>query len=451
VSLLGRVKGAAAALTLMAPILMALLAAAAPAVAQGPAGPSIHLGVASCASSTCHGATVKSPHSSVPQDEYLIWAKSDKHRLAYHVLLGARARRIAHNLGLKDAATAPLCLNCHTDDVPPDRRGPQYRLSDGVGCEACHGGASKWLGVHLSGKGHKANLAAGLYPTENPAARAKKCLSCHFGDPSNPQRFVTHRIMGAGHPRMPFELDTFTLAEPAHFVVNKSYIARKGPVSDVRVWAVGQAASLVTRMDALMDPQHAPKGVDPELVLFDCESCHHGIAEPRWSPRPSTGLPPGSLELYDANAVMLGVIARRVDPAEARQLAADMLALHHATTENWPQVVREAGRVRPLAARLEAALLQHDFTPDDMKALAAGVMAVGLTGDDTEFSGAEQATMALGAIASNMRMAGLLDPGHTNAVNAALGALDRIVADDQTYRPSAFVAGLKTFQQALPR
>jgi hypothetical protein len=387
----------------------------------------------------------------VPQDEYLIWSQHDKHRLAYHVLLGARAKRIARNLGLKDAASAPLCLNCHADDVPPDRRGPQFQLSDGVGCEACHGGASTWLGVHLSGKGHKANLAAGLYPTENPQMRAKKCLDCHFGDPSNPQRFVTHRIMGAGHPRMPFELDTYTLAEPAHFVVDKTYIARKGPVSDVRVWAVGQAASLLTRLDALMSPQHAPKGVDPELVLFDCESCHHGIARPRWRPRPSTGLPPGSLEFYDANAVMLRVIAERVDPALARQLAADMLALHHATMQNWPQVVREAGRVRPLAARLEAALMKYYPSPADMKALAAGVMALGLSGDDTEFSGAEQATMALGAIASNMKMAGLLDPAHINTVNAALGALNRIIADDQTYRPAAFVAGLKTFQQALPR
>ena len=265
-SLLGRARGAAAALGLMA-----LFAAAPPAAAQGPAGPSIHLGVASCASSTCHGATTKSPHSSVPQDEYLIWAKSDKHRLAYRVLLGARARRIAYNLGLRDAATAPLCLNCHADDVPPDRRGPQFRLSDGVGCEACHGGASNWLGVHISGATHQQNLAAGLYPTENPLARAKKCLSCHFGDPADPQRFVTHRIMGAGHPRMGFELDTYTYAEPAHFVVNKAYVARKGPVNDARIWAVGQAYSLLLHMQAVGVPagmmQRAPElASDPHLT-----------------------------------------------------------------------------------------------------------------------------------------------------------------------------------------
>ena len=89
------------------------------------------------------------------------------------------------------------------------------------------------------------NLAAGLYPTEQPVARAEKCLSCHFGDD---KKFVTHQIMGAGHPRMSFELDTFTAVEPAHFVIDKSYIERKGPVNDVRVWAVGQAVALVKYM-----------------------------------------------------------------------------------------------------------------------------------------------------------------------------------------------------------
>ena len=48
--------------------------------------------------------------------------------------------------------------------------------------------------------------------------RAGLCLSCHFG---NQEKFVTHRMMGAGHPRMSFELDTFTQLQPAHFVVDE--------------------------------------------------------------------------------------------------------------------------------------------------------------------------------------------------------------------------------------
>ena len=152
-------------------------------------------------------------------------------------------------------------------------------------------------------------------------------------------------------------------------------------------------------MDAVIDPKNAPKGIQPELVLFDCETCHHPATELRWRRRASTGLGPGALELYDANAVMLRVIAARVAPAAAKVLGEEMLALHHATTESWSAVVRQATLVRAAANELLAALTAHDFTPDDMKALANGVVANGLGGDGGEYSGAEQATMALGSIA----------------------------------------------------
>ena len=428
-----------------------VLAAQARAQPVGGAADAVHLGVASCAGNNCHGAVTRLKGSSVAQNEYLIWSKSDKHHKAYQVLSDARAMRIAHNLGLPNAVDAPLCLNCHADNVPPQNRGPQFQLSDGVGCEACHGGALPWLGVHISGAGHRANLAAGLYPTEQPGARGKMCLSCHFGDPADDKRFVTHRIMGAGHPRMGFELDTYTAAEPAHFTVDQSYVERKGPVNDVKVWAIGQAVSLVKRMDAVIDPKNAPKGIQPELVLFDCESCHHPATELRWRRRASTGLGPGALELYDANAVMLRVIAARVAPAAAKVLGEEMLALHHATTESWSAVVRQATLVRAAANELLAALSAHDFTPDDMKALANGVVANGLGGDGGEYSDAEQATMALGSIAAALKMAGSLGGQQVKAMNDALDGLYKTIDDPASYRPQVFAAALKAFQKTIPQ
>ena len=442
-------EGGAAALIL-------LLAAAGPAGAQAQNDAVQHLGVRACSGSTCHGAVEPFKNSYVPQNEYLIWAGKtdkgiDKHRLAYDVLKKERAVQIAHNLGLPDAVSAPICLHCHTDYAPKDAQGPGYDISDGVGCEACHGPAEKWIGVHLSGASHQANLEAGLYPTDQPVARAEKCLSCHFGNSNDQNQFVTHLIMGAGHPRMPFELDTFTAAEPAHFTVDEAYVKRKGPVNDVQVWAVGQEVNLVKRMDALLDPTHAPKGVQPELVLFDCAACHHPITELRWHRRSSTGLPPGAVKLDDANAVMLRVIAARVAPAAAKALAQHILALHRATTEDWKTVVREAAEVRGAAKELQDALSSHDFTRDDMKALAEGVIAVGLSGDDTDFPGAEQATMALGSIASAMKMSGALNPEQTKSVKNALDGLYKSISDAATYRPDAFVLALKDFQKAIPQ
>src|SRR5437868_1431535 len=133
--------------------------------AQTPPADGIHLGVASCAGSTCHGAVERLKGSSVAQNEYITWSRKDKHAKAYSVLLEDRSIKIARNLGLPDAATAKACLDCHSDNVPEAKRGRQFQLADGVGCEACHGGAETWLGTHIAGSNHRTNVAAGLAQT----------------------------------------------------------------------------------------------------------------------------------------------------------------------------------------------------------------------------------------------------------------------------------------------
>ncbi len=435
----------------MATAFVLTLGTAGQACAQFQSDDGIHLGVASCSGSNCHGATERSPGSSVAQNEYLIWSKSDKHHRAYAVLLDERAIRIARNLGLPNAATAEICLGCHSDNVTPAKRGPRFQISDGVGCEACHGGASTWLGVHISGARHSDNLAAGLYPTERPVARAAKCLSCHFGDPADDNRFVTHRIMGAGHPRMGFELDTYTAVEPAHFVVDQRYIERKGPVDDVQVWAVGQAVSLAKRMDALLEPKRAPTGLFPELVLFDCQSCHHPYNSLSGGPYGNGGLPPGSVRLDDANAVMLRVVAARLAPTAAKALGPQVLALRRATTENWAAVRHQANDLRLLANELVPILSSHSFNREDLRALAQGVVALGLVGEGARYSEAEQATMALASIASAEKSAGNFSDQQANAITSAMNRLYGSFAADETYRPEPFVKALREFQKTVPR
>jgi hypothetical protein len=448
---LGRSTGTASRRLGVAAAFALMLTAAGQACAQSPGDNGIHLGVVSCAGSNCHGATERSQGSSVAQDEYLIWSKSDKHHRSYTVLLEERAVRIARNLGLSNAATADVCLGCHADNVPPAKRGPRFQISDGVGCEACHGGASTWLGVHISGARHSENLAAGLYPTERPIARAVKCLSCHFGDPADDNRFVTHRIMGAGHPRMGFELDTYTAVEPAHFVVDQRYIERKGPVDNVRVWAVGQAVNLVKRVEALLEPKRAPAGLFPELVLFDCQSCHHPYNSLRGRPYGAVGLPPGSVTLDDANAVMLRVIAARLAPAAAKALGPQVMALRRATTESWAAVKHQAAELRGLANGLVPTLSSHSFTREDIRALADGVITLGLTGEGPRYSEAEQATMALASIASAEKSAGNLSDEQANAITNAMNRLYGSFAADEAYRHEPFVKALREFQKTVPR
>jgi len=419
-----------------------------PAWSQASKVDGIHLGVASCAGSTCHGAIERLKGSSVPQNEYITWTRRDKHAKAYAVLFDERSQRIARNLGLPDAHTAQICLDCHADNAPADKRGRQFQISDGVGCEACHGAASGWLGIHISGAPHRDNVAAGLYPTDQPLARAEKCLGCHLGDD---KRFVTHKIMGAGHPRMIFELDTFTAVQPAHYVVDKSYIERKGPVNDVQVWAVGQAVAVSRFMDEVIDPKRGPNGIFPELALFDCQACHHGIKDAKWEPRSSTGLGPGTVRLYDANVIMLRVIAQRVAPATAKTLSEQLLALHKATTENWAAVQRQARAVKKTAGDLVAVLAKHNFDRDDMAALADGLVRGGLAGgDEVDYSNAEQATMALASIVSAMKQAGTITEGQKTSLGDAVNKLYEAVATNEAFRPEGFKLALKDFQQALP-
>jgi hypothetical protein len=426
-----------------------VLASAAPAQTIPQFGEAAHLGVSTCAGSTCHGALEPFRNSNVAQNEYVTWSQKDKHAKAYKVLFDARSVRIARNLGLPNAHTAEICLNCHADNPPPQHRGRQFQLSDGVGCEACHGGSSGWLGVHISGASHQDNLAAGLYPTEQPVARAKLCISCHVGSQAN--KFVTHRIMGAGHPRISFELDTFTAIQPAHYVVDKDYVERKGAPNGAQIWAVGQAMALAETMAAFLDSHRNPEGFFPELVFYDCHACHHPMSNLRWEPRQSTGLGPGVPVFNDANALMLRIIAERVAPPLGRALGEHMLAFHHAVTESRAKSLHEAAPIRDIANQLVAKLAAHSFGRDDVRALAAGVINDGLAkNDDIEYAAAEQATMALSAILNAMRNLGGLSDQQFKVANGALDKLYDAVAKDEDYKATTFAAALRDLSQALP-
>jgi light-regulated signal transduction histidine kinase (bacteriophytochrome) len=90
-------------------------------------------------------------------------------------------------------------------DVPP------FVMADGVACETCHGPAQRWISSHVQPNAtHAQNLANGMYATADDVQRARLCLSCHFG---TADKFVDHRMISAGHPRLSFELDTFSQIE----------------------------------------------------------------------------------------------------------------------------------------------------------------------------------------------------------------------------------------------
>ncbi len=407
----------------------------------------IHLGVASCAGSTCHGSVEAWTKSTVLQNEYVTWQREDAHAKAYNVLFNEDSKRIARNLGLAEAHTAEVCLTCHSDYVAPERRGATFQISDGVGCEACHGGSVRWLGVHLSRKGHKVNVESGMYPTDEPVARAELCLSCHLGDES---RFVTHRIMGAGHPRLRFELDTFTALQPAHFEIDDDYIERKKVFNGVQTWAIGQAIAVKRTIALLVNPKHAYDGIFPELVFFDCHACHHPMSNKRWQPRIGTQLPPGIVRINDANMIMLRVVAKHFDADLGAQLMTQTLALHAASTRGQEATVGAAKALQTTAEQLVDLLSSRTFEASDIEALALGIVAEGLAGEFADYAAAEQATMALASVIETMAIAGLIDTQQREHMNSAIEACYAAVEKDEQYTPIAYAECLDQFATTLP-
>src|SRR5262245_44988329 len=150
-----------------------------------------HLGVASCASSICHGSARPLDAHAVQQNEYVTWAHFDPHAGAYRILLEERSQAIARRLGIGPAQEAKVCLDCHADNAAAAQRGPRFQLSDGIGCEACHGGSEAWIARHDdSPSPPRTELESlGLYRGEDPQRRAALCVTCHVGAG---ERFADH-------------------------------------------------------------------------------------------------------------------------------------------------------------------------------------------------------------------------------------------------------------------
>ena len=403
------------------------------------------LGTVTCASSLCHGSVKLWKDSAVLQNEYLTWSRTDKHARAYNVLLNERSKRIAKNLGLKQPAhEAKICLDCHAHVIPEERRGERFTITDGITCEGCHGPAQKWVKTHVESDNagaalHARNIEQGLYPTSDPVARAKLCMSCHYG---NKDKLVTHRIMGAGHPRMSFELDTFTEIAPKHFVVDKDYSERKKVWDGAKTWAIGQALAVSETMTILADPKRGRDGVFPELVLFDCHACHHPMAENRWSPKTAFGpsISPGLVRLNDSSMLMLRAITRALDPKLGDRVTAQTQKLHRAIAGEGDAFV-EAAALKKLAEETVPVISGATFSNRTMTAVLSRLIEDGIEGTYSDYSAAEQATLAISSIGAFLAKQGAL--AAPQKFNASLKKLTLSLAKDEQYKPREFEALLK--------
>jgi Cytochrome c554 and c-prime len=224
------------------------------------------LGSTSCKS--CHGNAAADPGSPIAEgSELTVWSTNDKHHNSFSVLSNDVSKGIATKGGYGDPTTSDKCLSCHSLDVPDASRGPDFKLAEGVTCEACHGPAELWSGSDGSphkdkgwaekrrgADGYDPKVAAqtdGLWDVHLPGLRAENCASCHLA--------IDAKMVAAGHPQPAFELNEYASWEPKHWT------DKRGDQYYTQLWVAGQLVCARDAMAQLSD--RAANGADAASLL----------------------------------------------------------------------------------------------------------------------------------------------------------------------------------------
>jgi len=444
--------------TLLRVVLVLALAAIYPAAIAS--GSDTFEGVASCAGSTCHGRAAGNG-AVVRQDEISTWqspsSASGAHSRAYAVLGSRRGQQITRSLGLGDARQAPECLGCHATFAPVAQRGDTFQLSDGVGCESCHGPAEGWLATHYARPAtHASNIADGLIPLDRPRVRANVCLDCHYGS-TNRGQFVTHSMMAAGHPRVSFELDLFSSLQQ-HHDVDSDYVARKGRPDAVRFWAVGQAEAVRRATELFARPRFGMEGAFPQLYFYDCHSCHRQIQDSNerrltFEVNPARPIPFGNPPFNDENIIMLSAVSGALAPGQAEPFREASRNFHRAMGEGGgPGAAREAAQVLAKRARtLSNALGQRVYGNGDAFRVVEIIGANATRPRFTDYSGSVQAVMAIDTLLNALVTQGRITRGAAAGIRANVNRAYAAVEEPNAYRPAAFRDAIEAATSAIGR
>jgi hypothetical protein len=370
-------------------------------------------GVASCASTACHGGN--GPKGS-KGSEYTTWALYDRHTKAYLVLLDERSRIIERNLrhlksvGEAHAEKDQLCLRCHA--MNPDG-GPQresFVRDFGIGCESCHGPAHDWIGLHYA-SGWKSTsdsekLKLGFQSMNKLTDRAKLCASCHVGDAD---KDVNHDLIAAGHPRLNFEFGAFQAIMPKHW---REEGENARPDFEARAWAVGQVVSAQAAL-ALLAHRARPGGQTwPEFAEYDCFACHHELAEPSWRQKPAhyANRTPGSFSWGTWYYTMLPKALHAAGKEDAQIVAMldELKREMEKSTPNQKRIADRAHAVNTQLGRLLNSVERAHYQRPAVADLFNSMRQYEQKTPATSWDGAAQLYLALAALYNSL---GDMDPG----------------------------------------
>jgi len=399
-----------------------------------------HMGVASCAGSTCHGRSI-ADGAVVRQDELLRWQEESSptgaHSRAWRVVQEPRGQAILRRLGLDAAGAQRDCAGCHATPGAA-------RVADGVDCEGCHGSSGNWLSTHYTvGASHGRNVAQGMTDLVNPQVKAQVCLDCHFSGDARGQ-FIAHRIMAAGHPRISFELDLFTTLQ-SHHDEDADYAQRKGGKTNaMRMWAVGQAEAVKRSLELFSQPTRAVDGIFPEFTFYDCHSCHRRIydgeagANVTAVPNPGRPVDLGTPPYNDENMIMLLAAAKVVAPDAAATFDARAKAFHRAMLAGRAETVAAAQALRQSADALSSRFAASSFTREQTFAIMDSIASDAIGDRFTDYEGAVQSVMAVDTLLGGMVNQGMVSTASATTLRVQINQAYAAVRDPNGFQPIAF-------------
>ncbi len=380
-----------------------------------------HMGVATCASTTCHGAARPLEGTTVLQHEYVVWSRFDPHATAFATLRNERSAAMARRLGMGPAYQEPACLACHAEVVPAAAQGPRFQADDGLGCESCHGASGRWLAVHddATPEARAESRTLGLRRLEDPRVLAATCSGCHVAGPG---QVATHAMMAAGHPRLGFELDTFTelwrtSGGREHFRRDADYLERKVAGEPVRTWLIGLAEAARRNVDAL--EAGSDGSALPEFASFNCYSCHRNMGLDAWQERITpSGLTPGELRINDTALRLLATALGPVTPERSRTLARRTDELQKAAHGNRSALSGAASALRNELGVIVNELHRAPPSAADRLLIRDAVIEAAQRGAYPDYAGAEQAAMAAVLLMAETSMSRTSSPGMEALFNA---------------------------------
>ncbi len=142
-------------------------------------------------------------HMTAAQGEmYKIWENS-KHAKAYETLATDEAKTIAAGLNIANPQEDATCLKCHstTGDVPSSRVHARFSVSEGVGCESCHGAGQYYRTKQVMCGILTCTIEGASVGLIEP--NADVCATCHTG------------AVPEGHPAQDFDYES-AVQEIAH-------------------------------------------------------------------------------------------------------------------------------------------------------------------------------------------------------------------------------------------